>query len=172
MWILKFNKYLQYYYYFFKQLVSLYTTNLNIWWPSSLPPEMSLNIFCCFQEVYKSSVRLIQKYKNSLLVVRNTYDMNYDELLYINNSSIRQRHLHFPFIEASKSVNNLNSKFLGNFLNIKDIVPSPEHLICHGLSLLLLRDSQGSVWATGGETCNFIKRDSGTGVFLWILRNF
>ena len=171
MWILKFNKYLQYYYYFFKQLVSLYTTNLNIWWPSSLPPEMSLNIFCCFQEVYKSSVRLIQKYKNSLLVVRNTYDMNYDELLYINNSSIRQRHLHFPFIEASKSVNNLNSKFLGNFLNIKDIVPSPEHLICHGLSLLLLRDSQGSVWATGGETCKFIKRDSGTGVFLWILRN-
>ena len=92
--------------------------------------------------------------------------MNYDELLYINNLSIRQRYLHFPFIEASKSVNNLNLKFLGNYLNIKDIAPSPEHLICHGLSLLLLRDSQGSVRATGGETCNSIKRDSGTGVFL------
>ena len=48
----------------------------------------------------------------SVLVVHNTNETIYDELLSINNDvSIHQRHLHFLVAEVFKSANNLNLQF-------------------------------------------------------------
>ena len=70
-----------------------------------------------------------QKYNKSLQVVNH--------FVKVMLQFVKGTYLHFQFIEAFKSVSNLNSQFFWNYFNIKDIVLSPEHLICQGLSLLL-----------------------------------
>ena len=83
-------------------------------------------------------------------MVHNTYD-TYGLLSIYNKVSIHQRHLHFLAAEAFKSVNNLNSQFMWDYLKIKFFTQDlrkgntlhlpPTQSTLHGIISLLFRSS-------------------------------